>query len=65
MSIVVNGDLLEVQPASTITDLVATLRLSSSILIEHNGTALRQDEWSASKIGEADQIEIIRIVAGG
>ena len=50
---------------STIADVVSSLDLpAAAVLVEHNGTALRRDEWSG-QVSEGDRLEIIRIVAGG
>ncbi len=35
------------------------------VLVEHNGTALRQREHADTVVAEGDQLEIILIVAGG
>ena len=65
MTLTVNGQEREV-PARDIADLVAVLGLpAAASLVEHNGTALRRDEWSARTLRDGDRVEIIRIVAGG
>lgn len=35
------------------------------VLVEHNGTALRPREHVDLEIADGDQVEIIRVVAGG
>jgi sulfur carrier protein len=35
------------------------------VLVEHNGDALRREEWPGRSLAEGDRLEIIRIVAGG
>ena len=45
---------------------IAALELpAQAVLVEHNGVALRRDEWPAHFLQENDRIEFIRIVAGG
>ena len=62
----VNGDVQELSGPTTIAQLVAALELPArAVLVEHNGVALRRDEWSARSLQENDRIEFIRIVAGG
>lgn len=64
MMIFLNGEKREIL-AGTIRELVEELKLPAPVLlVEHNGLALRRDEW-AHTIQAEDRIEIIRIVAGG
>ncbi len=65
MTLLVNGEAREVS-ARDVAELVAELGMPPAIaLVEHNGTALRRDEWTGSFLNEGDRIEVIRIVAGG
>jgi sulfur carrier protein len=65
MRLVINGESREVE-AADVAGLVAVLGLPApAVLVEHNGLALRRDEWTARALAEGDQLEIIRIVAGG
>ena len=60
-----NGEEKEVD-AENITALINTLGLPSpALLVEHNGLALRRDEWELRALEAGDRVEIIRIVAGG
>ena len=34
-------------------------------LVEHNGLALRREEWPSRLLAEGDIVELVRIVAGG
>ena len=66
MTITLNGDPRKVERAVNVAELVEELELPApATLVEHNGLALRRDEWPARTLGEGDRIEIIRIVAGG
>ena len=66
MSVRVNGELLEIKRAGNVRELVEELQLApNTLLIEHNGLALRREEWDGRILNEDDGIEIIRIVAGG
>ena len=52
--------------AANVADLVSELGFSrGTVLIEHNGTALRPDEWPEHPVRDGDRIELLRIVAGG
>jgi sulfur carrier protein len=62
----VNGERAEVDRAETIAELALRLSLEPhTVLIEHNGVALHQREWSARPVAEGDRLEIVRVVAGG
>jgi sulfur carrier protein len=65
MRLVVNGEPREVE-ARDVAELVAALGLpAAASLVEHNGLALRRAEWTQRSLRDGDQLEIIRIVAGG
>lgn len=66
MTVSLNGENAETRGAQTIAELVERYQLPpQSILIEHNGVALHQREWSERKLADGDRIEFIRVVAGG
>ena len=66
MRIDLNGEKADSRGAQTVDDLVRGLELvPSAILIEHNGVALHRREWPETRLAEGDQIEIVRVVAGG
>jgi sulfur carrier protein len=60
-----NGDPVETG-AQNIRDLLVSLDLpAQSLLVEHNGVALRRDEWPQRTVTDGDRVELVRIVAGG
>lgn len=62
----INGASREVNTVETVAELVAELHLvPETVLIEHNGVALRRNEWAARPLHDNDQIEVLQIVAGG
>jgi thiamine biosynthesis protein ThiS len=66
MTVSLNGEKSDARGAQTIAELVESYQFpSQSILIEHNGVALHRREWPERKLAEGDQIEFIRVVAGG
>jgi sulfur carrier protein len=66
MKITVNGEAREIARAQNVAELIDELGLPApAILAEHNGLALRRDEWLAHTLAEGDRIELVRIVAGG
>jgi len=65
MKITLNGEPHETG-ARTISELVESLALSApTLLIEHNDSALRREEWPAAALREDDRVEMLRIAAGG
>ena len=66
MKIAVNGESVDTREAKTIAELIEHYELPpQSILVEHNGLALRRREWPERSLAEGDRIEFIRVVAGG
>jgi thiamine biosynthesis protein ThiS len=52
--------------AQDIAALVAELGFANgTVLVEHNGTALRPAEWKGRVLEAADRIEMLRLAAGG
>ena len=66
MTITLNGERREIARAANVAELINELGLPApAILVEHNGLALRRDEWPGHALAEGDRIELVRIVAGG
>lgn len=66
MTVSLNGEKADARGAQTIADLIERYQLPpQSIVIEHNGLALHRHEWPHRALSEGDQIEFIRVVAGG
>ena len=66
MTILLNGERADARGAETIADLVERYELpEKSILVEHNGVALRRQEWGERLLVEGDRVELVRMVAGG
>ena len=66
MKIQINGEAREIERARNVVELVEELGLPApAILVEHNGLALRRDEWPGRTLAEGDRIELVRVVAGG
>lgn len=66
MKIKLNGECYEAGNASNVLELLEALGIPlPALLVEHNGLALRRDEWAERPLGEGDCVEMIRIVAGG
>jgi sulfur carrier protein len=66
MKVWVNGEEKLIERARDVAGLVEELGLPvPAVLVEHNGVALRRDEWSGVTLAEGDKIEVLRIAAGG
>jgi thiamine biosynthesis protein ThiS len=66
MRILVNGQRTDIQNAGNVAELMERYRMPpQTVLIEHNGVALRPREWRQQLLSDGDRIEIIRVVAGG
>lgn len=66
MTLRINGQAREIPPLETVAAVVAHLGLpAATLLIEHNGVALRRDEWATTQVGEGDTVEFLQIAAGG
>ena len=66
MRVLVNGEETETRGAGNIAELVEQYQISpQTVLIEHNGVSLHSREWRQRILAEGDQIEIVRVVAGG
>jgi sulfur carrier protein len=66
MTITINGESHEIARATNVAELIEELGLPApAILAEHNGLALRRDEWKEHTLAEGDRIEFVRVVAGG
>lgn len=65
MKIMLNGEPHETS-AGNIAELVESLGLPApTLLIEHDGNALRREEWAGSALSEGARVEMLRIAAGG
>lgn len=66
MTVTVNGETRGVVRARDVAELIDELELPApAMLVEHNGLALRREEWAGRAVRAGDRFEIIRIVAGG
>lgn len=66
MTVWLNGEVADTRGAATVAELAERYGLHPhTILVEHNGTALHQREWSQRQLADNDRLEFIRVVAGG
>ena len=61
-----NGEPRVIPAGLPILQLLVSLGLPPQIaLVEHNGHALFRADWERIQLAEGDQLEILRVVAGG
>jgi sulfur carrier protein len=66
MKLTLNGQVRDVESGATLSDLLASLQLAEKmVLVELNGQAVQRADFPATKLDEADAIEIVRMVGGG
>lgn len=66
MKVWLNGESADTRGARNVAELADKYGLQPhTILIEHNGVALHQREWSERLLADSDRVEFIRVVAGG
>lgn len=66
MKLMLNGQVRDMENGATLSDLLASLQLAEKmVLVELNGRAVPRADFSATTLGEADTIEIVRMVGGG
>ena len=64
--IIANGNPVEaVLPCSIEDFLLAQKLLPRSVVVEHNGEAVAPSEFPKRRLQSGDQLEIVKIVAGG
>jgi sulfur carrier protein len=66
MTAVVNGNSYNLKDGSTLADLLQQFSLpAKNVLVERNGEPVNRDAFGAVRLQKDDQIEIIKMVAGG
>ncbi len=56
----------ELQKACSIAELVAGRGLASgSLIVEHNGRIVKQDDWAGVMLEQGDVLEMLNFVGGG
>ncbi|MEM1158468.1 MAG: sulfur carrier protein ThiS [Verrucomicrobiota bacterium] len=66
ITVKLNGETKSFEHSTTLMDLVEAHGLKvNSILIELNGEAVLRSKWRTRVIKQGDQLEFLRVVAGG
>lgn len=66
MRLRINGENRDVEGASTVAELVASLGLAGRrVAVEHNREVIPASVWNAQRLAEDDVLEIVQFVGGG
>jgi sulfur carrier protein len=66
MTVVVNGDLMEVPEGLTVFGLIQHLGMRvERVAIERNLDILPRAQWTATSVDAGDRFEIVQLVGGG
>ena len=66
MEIVINGELREVPPQTSLQDLIHSLDLKQDrVAVELNRQIVRRERWAQTQLHDQDRMEIVHFVGGG
>jgi sulfur carrier protein len=66
LRLTVNGETVEVPPASTVADLLSTLDTAGKrVAVERNGEIVPRSQHAATALAAGDRLEIVIAVGGG
>jgi sulfur carrier protein len=66
VEVLVNGEPREVNPKTSLTELVSILNLPADrIAVELNRKVVRRVDWSHTWLNNGDRVEIVHFVGGG
>ena len=66
LRLTVNGEPVEVPPASTVADLLSTLDTAGKrVAVERNGEIVPRSQHAATALAAGDRLEIVVAVGGG
>lgn len=66
MEVFVNGDQQVIDPASSIQDLLESLKMTKGrIAVELNGEIVPKSTFQQHQLNDGDKIEIVQAIGGG
>ncbi|UUZ83482.1 sulfur carrier protein ThiS [Paenibacillus sp. P26] len=66
MRLTINGELREVEPVSTVAELLQAFKLDNKILVvELNRDIIERGSYAETPVRDGDRIEIVHFVGGG
>lgn len=66
MKCIINGDAFIFDAEQSITQVLHSLELDPErVIVEHNKTLIKQEEYDNHTVREDDQLELLEFVGGG
>jgi thiamine biosynthesis protein ThiS len=65
MRLTLNGEERDVEPVTTVEELIQSLGIHRMIVVEHNGEIIRKERYAERAVNEGDTVEIVHMVGGG
>jgi sulfur carrier protein len=66
ITITLNGESRAVEEGLTVAALLETLDIKAPrVVVEHNMRILRADDFTAARIADGDELEVLQFVGGG
>jgi thiamine biosynthesis protein ThiS len=66
MQLTINGEVRELEPLSTVTELLTLFKLEQKILVvELNRDIVERNDYDRTALQEGDKLEIVHFVGGG
>ncbi|BGE81557.1 ThiS family protein [Staphylococcus petrasii] len=66
MKCIINGDAFTFDAEQSITQVLHSLELDPErVIVEHNKTLIKQEEYDNHTVREDDQLELLEFVGGG
>ncbi|AGZ25306.1 MULTISPECIES: sulfur carrier protein ThiS [Staphylococcus] len=66
MKCIINGDLFTFEHEDSITNILKSLELDPQrVVVEHNQSLIKQDDFDNQIVREDDRLELLEFVGGG
>ena len=66
MKCIINGDAFNFDSEQSITSVIESLELDPKrVIVEHNKTLIKQEDYDQHTVREDDQLELLEFVGGG
>ncbi|MDK4213629.1 sulfur carrier protein ThiS [Staphylococcus warneri] len=66
MKCIINGDLFTFEHEDSITSILESLELDPQrVVVEHNQSLIKQDDFDNQIVREDDRLELLEFVGGG
>ncbi|MCI2927364.1 sulfur carrier protein ThiS [Staphylococcus hominis] len=66
MKCIINGDAFNFDSEQSITSVLESLELDPKrVIVEHNKTLIKQEDYNQHTVREDDQLELLEFVGGG